>query len=307
MSSEADRHYHRQQSPLLAHHNHHRTYNLTPLPLFGVEVSGIDLSRPVEPGTVEVIRGDVARHWLVAFRGQGVVSAHRQVEISRWFGAELDCPFHKHPASAHPEVFRVSNDEHEGCVGVGRTGWHIDGSFQECPYSHSLYHIISVPSHGDTMFTPLYEVVESLTDEQMARWDRLYMVADRRGGLVHPLVYPHPITHRETLCFHTGMVEAFVWDHGSPEARRTEEEETQQILSEIHSQIVREDRRHTYSHKWREGDFIVTDNLAVAHEASPDTQLPRSEVGLRVMHRTTVRGSHRPSKTHRPSASSRTT
>ena len=44
----------------------------------------------------------------------------------------------------------MSNDEHEGSVGVGRTGWHIDGSFQECPYSHSIYHIISVPSRGDT-------------------------------------------------------------------------------------------------------------------------------------------------------------
>lgn len=50
----------------------------------------------------------------------------------------------------HFKVFRVSNDEHEGCVGVGRTGWHIDGSFQECPYSHSIYHIISVPSRGYT-------------------------------------------------------------------------------------------------------------------------------------------------------------
>ncbi|CAI8005915.1 (R)-phenoxypropionate/alpha-ketoglutarate-dioxygenase [Geodia barretti] len=173
-----------------------RTYNVTPLSLFGVEVSGIDLRRPVERETVDVIKEDVARYRLMVFRGQGVISAHRQVEISHWFG-ELDCPFYNHPASAHPEVFRVSNDEHEGCVGVGRTGWHIDGSFQECPYSHSIYHIISVPSRGDTVFTPLHEVVESLTDEQHSRWDRLYMVADRRGGLVHPLLYLHPVTGKE--------------------------------------------------------------------------------------------------------------
>ena len=30
--------------------------------------------------------------------------------------------------SPHPDVFRVSNDEREGCTGVGRTGWHIDGA-----------------------------------------------------------------------------------------------------------------------------------------------------------------------------------
>jgi alpha-ketoglutarate-dependent taurine dioxygenase len=280
-----------QRTPVI----HHRTYNVTPLPLFGVEVNGIDLRREIDQETVEVIKQDVAEFRLMVFRGQGVVSAHRQVEISHWFG-ELDCPFYKHPASAHPEVFRVSNDEHEGCVGVGRTGWHIDGIFQECPYSHSLYHIISVPSHGDTVFTPLHEVIESLSDEQISRWERLYMVADRRGGLVHPLVYPHPITGKETLCFHTGMVEAFIWDYNSPDARRTDREETETILAEIHNQIVREDRRYIYSHKWREGDFIITDNLAVGHEASPDTQLPRSEVGLRVMHRTTVRGTHKPCK-----------
>ena len=30
--------------------------------------------------------------------------------------------------------------------GVGRTGWHIDGSFHEAPFSHSIYHIIETPS-----------------------------------------------------------------------------------------------------------------------------------------------------------------
>lgn len=143
------------------------------------------------------------------------------------------------------------------------------------------------------------------------------------------------------------MTEAFIWDHNTPHTRRTDGEETEKILAEIHNEIVRENRRYTYSHKvylscikkqvkfsqtnlsgcgyyhllthihsrgplyttdcvctciysilqWREGDFIITDNLAVGHEASPDTQLPRSEVGLRVMHRTTIKGTHRPCKT----------
>ena len=84
----------------------HRTYNVARLPLFGVEVNGIDLKQPVDKDTVAVIKEDVTRYRLVVFRGQGVVSAHRQVEISHWFG-ELDCPFYKHPASTHPEVNSV--------------------------------------------------------------------------------------------------------------------------------------------------------------------------------------------------------
>ena len=83
--------------------NRGRTYSVTSLPLFGVEVNGIDLRRLVDRETVDAIKEDVSRYRLMVFRGQGVVSGDRQVEISHWFG-ELDCPFYKHPASPHPEV-----------------------------------------------------------------------------------------------------------------------------------------------------------------------------------------------------------
>lgn len=48
--------------------------------------------------------------------------------------------------------------------------------------------------------------------------------------------------------------------------------------------------------QWQYGDFLITDNLAVAHMAHANTQLPRQDVGLRIMHRTIVRGVSRPSK-----------
>ena len=48
--------------------------------------------------------------------------------------------------------------------------------------------------------------------------------------------------------------------------------------------------------QWEEGDFIISDNLAVGHEATPDTQLPRDAVGLRVLHRTTIKGTVPPAK-----------
>ena len=48
--------------------------------------------------------------------------------------------------------------------------------------------------------------------------------------------------------------------------------------------------------QYEAGDFIISDNLAVAHEASADTQLPPEQIGLRVMHRTTVKGGTPPRK-----------
>lgn len=57
--------------------------------------------------------------------------------ISKWFG-ELDSEtFSKHPRSPCYDIFRVSNDPTQGCTGVGRTGWHIDGTFRVTPYSHA--------------------------------------------------------------------------------------------------------------------------------------------------------------------------
>jgi len=83
-----------------------------------------------------------------------LINASVQVEISRWFG-ELDSTFYRHPMSPDPDVFRVSNDNSEGCTQVGRTGWHIDGSFQAAPFAYSIYHIVSVPEQGDTGMLPI--------------------------------------------------------------------------------------------------------------------------------------------------------
>jgi len=45
-----------------------------------------------------------------------------------------------------------------------------------------------------------------------------------------------------------------------------------------------------------EGDFIISDNLAVGHEAAPETQLPTDVVSLHVSHRTAIKGTVPPAK-----------
>ncbi|KAL1122852.1 hypothetical protein AAG570_003178, partial [Ranatra chinensis] len=244
---------------------------------------------------IEQIKRDVTQHRLLIFKDQGIINGNRHVEISKWFG-ELESTFYKHPKSPHPDVFRVSNDKLEGCTGVGRTGWHIDGSFQPAPFAYSLYYMAVVPVEGATVFAPLTEIVEGLPEEKYREWQRLWMVSDRRTGPVHPLVYRHPITKKEVLCFHLGMTGDFIFDYGTPSQRFATEEEFERISSEIHHEFVKDDKKIQYKHDWCEGDFIISDNLAVGHEATPETQLPRSEVGLRVLHRTTIKGIYPPEK-----------
>ena len=53
---------------------------------------------------------------------------------------------------------------------------------------------------------------------------------------------------------------------------------SEQVLDSIKEEICKEGR--VYSHVYKPGDFIISDNLAVGHEADPATQLPREEVKL---------------------------
>jgi taurine dioxygenase len=192
-----------------------------------------DPAADVSAAAAAAIHADVARHRLLVFRDQGIVSGTRQVEIARWFN-ELESTFYKHPRSLHPDVFRVSNDPAEGCTGVGRTGWHVDGSFQCAPFAHALYHIVAcTPRTGVTAFAPLDEVLAAVPPEARARWERLSMLSDRRSPDAKPLVYSHPETGHDTLLFHTGMTAVFVWDAGTPRARATDARETAALLEEI--------------------------------------------------------------------------
>lgn len=53
----------------------------------------------------------------------------------------------------------------------------------------------------------------------------------------------------QTLCFHLGMTDAFVWDAGTDQERMTEWPETKQILTEIHQEIEKDNRQLIYSHQ----------------------------------------------------------
>ena len=54
----------------------------------------------------------------------------------------------------------------------------------------------------------------------------------------------------QTLCFHIGMTEGFVWDYGEPDERWTDFPETKQILNEINHEFVK-DASILYSHHVR--------------------------------------------------------
>lgn len=61
--------------------------------------------------------------------------------------------------------------------------------------------MVSVPKSGATSFVPLTEIIERMEPDQRTRWDRLWMISDRRSGPIHPLIYKHPITQKPVSKF----------------------------------------------------------------------------------------------------------
>lgn len=124
------------------------TLNIIPVKL-GIEIRGIDLISVSSSKTIAEIKLLLTKHRLLIFKNQDKISGKEHVRISKWLG-DLESTFYKHPRSPDPDVFRVSNDEYEGCRNVGRSGWHIDGSFMEKPFDYALYHMVAVPKVGAT-------------------------------------------------------------------------------------------------------------------------------------------------------------
>mmetsp|Transcript_98774 Transcript_98774/g.171173 ORF Transcript_98774/g.171173 Transcript_98774/m.171173 type:complete len:314 (-) Transcript_98774:31-972(-) len=277
-------------------------YKLTPiLPHFGAEVRGLSLSgtEPLPPELVQRIKDDMTRYRVLVFKDQGQIPGARQVQISRQLG-EVESTFYKHPRSPHPDIFRVSNDETEGCTGVGRTGWHIDGTFQAMPFKYQTMHFHSVCEGGETWFIPLKEFYEMQDEATRARWNKYWMVTGRQQ-YAHPMTYVHPSRGDTTMMFHCGAPFCSAWavdDDGAEADKRNikgfiRPEVVQAELTERLDEAV---DRIGFKMNWEAGDFAINDNLGNCHYAPPGTQNPRKRSGLRILHRTTIAGENVPKK-----------
>eukprot|EP00933_Yihiella_yeosuensis_P043619 TRINITY_DN384_c2_g1_i1.p1 TRINITY_DN384_c2_g1~~TRINITY_DN384_c2_g1_i1.p1 ORF type:complete len:295 (+),score=34.01 TRINITY_DN384_c2_g1_i1:209-1093(+) len=278
-------------------------YTCTPiLPNFGAEIRGFSLdgTEPLSPELVKRLKDDMKEYRVLVFKGQGKLSGARQVQISQQLG-EVESTFYKHPRSPHPDIFRVSNDETEGCTGVGRTGWHIDGTFQPMPFKYQTMHFHAVCEGGETWFVPLSDFYEMQDAETKARWDRYWMITGRGDGMAHPLVYKHAVRGDTALMFHCGAPFCAAWgvddENPSQKDRKVKEFLPPRVVQdEITQRLDEAVGKIGIKMRWEEGDFAINDNVGNCHYAPPGTQNPRHQAGLRILHRTTIAGETVPQK-----------
>ena len=259
----------------------------------GAEISGVDLSRPLDDATFKAIHDVWLKHQVILFRGQSL-SEDQQIAFAERFG-ELQ-PVRTTPGlyKKNPYVLMVTNvviDGQKGALPDGEMQFHSDQCYYENPAMATMLFGIEVPpSGGDTLFSSATAVYESLPAATKARLEGLQAlnVYDYGNGatiksdkidenapkFVHPVVRTHPETGRKGLYVNRLMTHHIL---GLPPA------ESEALLEDLFVQI--EQPQFVYGHKWRVGDLVMWDNRCTLHartDFDPGTR--------RMMRRVTVKG-----------------
>lgn len=269
-------------------------------PLYGVEIVGVDVAKPVADDVFAEIRAALDEHSLLLFRGLDMTD-ERQIAFSERFGPLLRATSNN-PTGGTP-FSRQSNldvktgafipaDDKRMRYQKANEQFHSDGSYRVVPSLCSLLSGRVVPPEaGATEFTTMRGAWEALSPERQKSLEGLIaehslfhsrsqvdptVMSEEQKKEMPPvrqaLVRTNPVNGRKSL---------FVGAHAShivgwPVA------EGRKLLAELMALCA--EPRFVYSHQWREGDLVVYDNRCLLHRATP-YDITRHK---RILQRTTV-------------------
>ncbi len=263
----------------------------------GAEISGIDLSRPLDDGEAAEIRRAFAEHLVLFFRDQQF-TPEQQVAFAGLFGPVGTYPFSE-PIAEHSQVIAIIKEPHQTTNFGGI--WHTDTPYRERPSLGSVLYARAVPrTGGDTLWANGYRAWETLPERMRARLEPLRAVqsaaknkdelradhiatgpmAGRRLGDMdtkqtdHPVARTHPVTGRKALYISPAHTTGFVGMAGS---------ESAPILDFLFHHMTQDD--NTCRFHWTKGAVAVWDNRCTLHYPQNDYHGQRRE-----MHRVTIEG-----------------
>jgi len=251
--------------------------HLKPLKNFGVEISGVTLSKVQDEARITALRKHWSEHGVIVFRDQQQLDESDLIRFSRYFG-DLEIHVRKEYLSPdNPEILYVSNKQQSGrAIGIlsdHEVGWHHDQIYLPKPALGSLLYSVEIPpSGGNTEFINLADAFDALPTETKQQIEKLRGVQsyayfngkwsepvnneqrDRTPDIDHPLVRTHPESGRKAIYADPGMTV------GIKELPGTE---GRKLLDRLFEHAIRDE--FLYSHEWQLGDAIMWDNASTMH------------------------------------------
>jgi alpha-ketoglutarate-dependent 2,4-dichlorophenoxyacetate dioxygenase len=276
--------------------------------LFVGEVSGIDLTRPLEKDEVAAIEAAMDEYAVLVFHDKDLTD-EQQVAFTRNFG-EIEIAAGNQLKTQHTqrriglELADISNldptnkllarDDKRRMFNLGNQLWHSDSSFRAMPAKYSLLSARTVPSAGgNTEFADMRAAYDALDDATKAEIEDLiceHSLIYSRGALgfseftdeelamFRPvrqrLVRTHPVTGRQSLFLASHIGTIVGWP--MPEARA--------LIRDLIEHATQ--RQFVHAHVWRRHDLVMWDNRQTMHRA----RRYRENAEVRDMRRTTVAG-----------------
>ena len=272
------------------------------LPRFGAEVSGIDITRPIDAAKRREIVDTMDRWGVNVYRNTGL-NDETHIAFSRIFGHLELAPSMPGRKTRHKyrELFDASNLNADGEIiqddmlmlhKKGDQLWHTDSSFMELRTSYSLLLCHEAPPvEGYTWFADTRSAYDDLPQAMKDRIEHLEVEhslwesrrkagfplteeeIDARPKARQPLVMPQKATGRKAL-----YVAAHARDIVGMPA-----DEGRALLKELIDWATQP--RYVFSVQYAPGDLVIWDNLASMHRGGDyDAKTYRRD-----MRRTTVR------------------
>jgi alpha-ketoglutarate-dependent 2,4-dichlorophenoxyacetate dioxygenase len=271
------------------------------LPAFGAEVSGVDISKPLDEAVQREIREVQARWGVTVWRNTGL-DDESHVAFSRIFG-HLEVAKHngRKVRYTREELFDAGNLDGEGniitneMVRLHKKGdrlWHTDSSFMPMRSAFSLLLCHEAPPVGgatwfadtrgayDDLPQAMKDRIEGLVAEHSLWWSRKMAGypfteedIDGRPSARHPLVHIHEGSGRKTLYIAAHARDIVGMDR----------EEGRALLRELIEFATQP--KYVFSVTYRPGDMVIWDDLCSMHKGGEFDELNHR----RDMRRTTVR------------------
>ena len=126
--------------------------------VLGAEVTGVDLSSPLDDRTIAGIRSALLEHKVLLFRKQSL-DPTAQARLAARFGDLTPADPVEPSIEGHPEILSLDSDD-----GARADVWHSDLTFQECPPLGAMLHAVVVPEvGGDTIWTDMAAAYDALS------------------------------------------------------------------------------------------------------------------------------------------------